>query len=705
MICKTCGHLLGETDRFCPICGSPVVIEVPNQKEEFTPSFKTDTPAPQPLNGSSDKKPRRHFQFEEFNWDLNGYPTEETKKTEDIDFNWESVSGREERRSHPEVQDSMMFKGREKPDAEPVDDHPEQSLEEMIFGKKDRDGKISDTIRLDSYDDLSKTTQIDKFYTYNKKQEEFQVLLDKEYQRLKAQHGEEEDEVPRRPAFHFESSQPERTPLIDELLGTPSEPKVVEVNIDEEPEAPAVEPAAPVAESAPAVEPVAPVVEPVAPAAPAEPEPVPAPVAEPVAPVQPEPTPAPVVEPAPAEEAPAPAPAAEDQVEDMADYLSQINREQISLAALLKAASKQDLGGLKAAAPAEEPAAPAQPEPTPAPVAEPVAPVVEPVAEPAPAAEPVAPAVEPVAPVQPEPTPAPVEEPVAPAVEETIEPVAKALDEQSLPEVEAPVFFEGEMPKPELVFAAPEKAEEPAAEEVKAEPAQETTFADLFAPTIKEEPKEEPAPAPAAEPAAPAEPEPVYRTVDDEFDPEKELALFRARVEQQMGIKVEPEKPEEPAAPVQPEPIAQPAAPAPAVEPAAPEKPVAEPVKKPEPAPAKPEPRRESIEDLFGKPQQKAPEKSIEQRVAEDSAVKAPADNRITYHDVFRDEILAEQEGKKKEPKSHIGLKILAVILLILIVVEIAVIAIKWAAPESAAAIRLQDIFNSIYGALTSIGS
>ena len=210
------------------------------------------------------------------------------------------------------------------------------------------------------------------------------------------------------------------------------------------------------------------------------------------------------------------------------------------------------------------------------------------------------------------------------------------------------------------------------------------------------------------EPAASAEPEPVYRTVDDEFDPEKELALFRARVEQQMGIKVEPEKPEEPAAPVQPEPIAQPAAPAPAVEPAAPaepEKPVAEPVKKPEPAPAKPEPRRESIEDLFGKPQQKAPEKSIEQRVAEDSAVKAPADNRITYHDVFRDEILAEQEGKKKEPKSHIGLKILAVILLILIVVEIAVIAIKWAAPESAAAIRLQDIFNSIYGALTSIGS
>jgi len=55
------------------------------------------------------------------------------------------------------------------------------------------------------------------------------------------------------------------------------------------------------------------------------------------------------------------------------------------------------------------------------------------------------------------------------------------------------------------------------------------------------------------------------------------------------------------------------------------------------------------------------------------------------------------------KPKNHTFLKVLAVILCICIVAEIVVICIKYMAPDSAAAIKLQDIFNSIYGAISSL--
>ncbi|MGN1389456.1 MAG: hypothetical protein ACI4WR_07385, partial [Bulleidia sp.] len=141
---------------------------------------------------------------EEFNWNLDGYPTEDTKRTEDIDFNWESVvDEREKSRTAETDSDQELLKDKIKSEnsgrderekssgaEKTAEEEHEQELEEMIFGTKDREGNISDTMRLDAVedlDDLSRTTRIDKFYTYNKKNEEFQELLDKEYNRLKAQ--------------------------------------------------------------------------------------------------------------------------------------------------------------------------------------------------------------------------------------------------------------------------------------------------------------------------------------------------------------------------------------------------------------------------------------------------------------------------------------------------------------------------------------
>lgn len=81
MYCKNCGKLLDEGDKFCSNCGTKV-------EKEFVPDFKKrQQEAPQE---AEEERPKKSFHIEEFNWDLEGYPTD-NRKTEDVDFNWESV--------------------------------------------------------------------------------------------------------------------------------------------------------------------------------------------------------------------------------------------------------------------------------------------------------------------------------------------------------------------------------------------------------------------------------------------------------------------------------------------------------------------------------------------------------------------------------------------------------------------------------------
>ena len=80
MYCKKCGKPLHGGDRFCSGCGAKV-------EEEFVPAFKQSE---QTEPESQEKKFRKSFTTPDFNWDLDGYPTDQ-KKTEDVDFNWDSV--------------------------------------------------------------------------------------------------------------------------------------------------------------------------------------------------------------------------------------------------------------------------------------------------------------------------------------------------------------------------------------------------------------------------------------------------------------------------------------------------------------------------------------------------------------------------------------------------------------------------------------
>ena len=129
-------------------------------------------------------------------------------------------------------------------------------------------------------------------------------------------------------------------------------------------------------------------------------------------------------------------------------------------------------------------------------------------------------------------------------------------------------------------------------------------------------------------------------------------------------------------------------------------------------------PKQEAVDPRTNSPEETSPQsfsgapaaesdpnsQSIEQMIREDEANgREQADSRITFQDVFKDEIQAEKEDNKKKPKKHTGLKILAIILCVLIVLEIIVICIKTFAPDSAASVALQDLFNAVYGRLSSL--
>ncbi|MDD4564748.1 MAG: zinc ribbon domain-containing protein [Eubacteriales bacterium] len=136
MYCRKCGNLLDDTDQNCRKCGEPTKIQMPDESAE--PIERNDSP-----------------KNSEFVWDVHDFT--KLKNTEDIRFNW-----RLEDYSEPNINEDA-----------------EKMLEETLFQE------IKDNFK------KSSESKIDRFYTFNKRNEEFQELLDKEYERLKGNQSEE----------------------------------------------------------------------------------------------------------------------------------------------------------------------------------------------------------------------------------------------------------------------------------------------------------------------------------------------------------------------------------------------------------------------------------------------------------------------------------------------------------------------------------
>lgn len=224
MYCKNCGKLLDEGDKFCSGCGTKVEVKA---FDDLTTAFGTPGETPK-------EKPKKKFHIEEFNWDLDGYPTSR-KKTEDIDFNWESVLEEKQRRAFDQSLSEEEPKAAG--GAEPKADAP--SLEEEIFADLE---KIVPEEPTKVFGQTAKGERIDKFYTFNKKNEAFQAILDQEYERIK--NGEESQLGEEGPSFATDDGISKEA-VLDQLLEDAAIEPVIE------PVSREVEPLATISEEAP----------------------------------------------------------------------------------------------------------------------------------------------------------------------------------------------------------------------------------------------------------------------------------------------------------------------------------------------------------------------------------------------------------------------------------------------------------------------
>lgn len=183
MYCKRCGNFVNEDDTKCRACGT--LIEKPDEeptvqdkKEEVRPQKHADTNS-------------------EFQWNIHEFP--KSKKTEDAVFVWDA---------------SALETKAPQPDEIP--------LEEQLFREMSRDS-------IDSHPE-----ELDKFLTFSRKNEEFQKLLDREYERL--HQGPDTDSFPweeddmvddQAPEESFEEVEaPQEQPLEKE---EPSAPEPIQV--------------------------------------------------------------------------------------------------------------------------------------------------------------------------------------------------------------------------------------------------------------------------------------------------------------------------------------------------------------------------------------------------------------------------------------------------------------------------------------------
>lgn len=207
MYCKKCGKRLADGDKFCGNCGTKIDVS------EINIGFAEDEP-----------KPKKNFDFGAFNWDLDGYPDEDKAKTEDVDFNWNTVLEEKKRKDIEEKSftETIMTEN-ELFDRIQSEDNAKDASElsfnwelgsttrvekadrfESIIPKVEEKAELDIPVEVsedhEEVKDLvdidealaagiaaasSPRKSIDKFYTFNQKNEEFQALLDQEYERLR----------------------------------------------------------------------------------------------------------------------------------------------------------------------------------------------------------------------------------------------------------------------------------------------------------------------------------------------------------------------------------------------------------------------------------------------------------------------------------------------------------------------------------------
>ena len=254
MYCKNCGKELAADAKFCMQCGTPVDdVPVPVQTAPVQHTTEKAEPAkaPQPKAEPVDA-PRERPVFDEIKWNVSEYPDQNAvEKTEEIDFNWnpEPVAAPQPKAEAPAaVRSETASKApvhREIPEANKAQSVPQNNTEDHVLSGKDLDSAIfGEKEPKKAPESMSAAERIDKFYTFNKKNEEFQQLLNKEYNKVKGGNAIEQEisQAEERASQRFESSRRPENSTMEEFLESegivkPYQPKAFESDVLERIEA------------------------------------------------------------------------------------------------------------------------------------------------------------------------------------------------------------------------------------------------------------------------------------------------------------------------------------------------------------------------------------------------------------------------------------------------------------------------------------
>lgn len=215
LICKHCGRVLTGTENFCPNCGAKIEADSEQMEDvleqnksgaeeprESTES-KKDADAEDARDSEEPKRPEFHMD-EEFDWDLDGYPTGE-RKTKDIDFDWNFTEeqanrrrrdpimpawGKPETRSENKADKTLTENGVQEDSNRPKNTESlfseDEGRAESPLDASDKGAESSDAEDARAEADAEKTAEkkIDTFFSPNEENENYQQTLDWEFENL-----------------------------------------------------------------------------------------------------------------------------------------------------------------------------------------------------------------------------------------------------------------------------------------------------------------------------------------------------------------------------------------------------------------------------------------------------------------------------------------------------------------------------------------
>ena len=209
MFCTKCGKELYEGDRFCAYCGAEVRAQRHSKNDEivFNPPFKIEAQkkTEEILKAAEERKDTEKEKKEtvSFDWNLDGFPATQPKKTEDVDFNWDSVLERRNRGFAPTEPTVEKIEPKIEPKAEAFEHRkaektefvrpPEENIQpEAVLSTEELERELFGDFEKIKTESEKKTTDNSdaRFYTFNQKNDAFQELLDKEKERVRSMEDE-----------------------------------------------------------------------------------------------------------------------------------------------------------------------------------------------------------------------------------------------------------------------------------------------------------------------------------------------------------------------------------------------------------------------------------------------------------------------------------------------------------------------------------